>query len=65
MPIFLPYTMRLIFLVSPLWLFMILMLSFNYRFFVASVIIVKKSSGLISLYINAIDILFPCYLIYF
>ena len=53
---FLPSSMRLSFSTSLYWLFIILMLSFSSQYFFSSLIIIK-SSWLISLLINASDIL--------
>ena len=54
--IFLPSTLKLIFSRLLLWLFNILKLSFSFRYFFSSFIIVIKSSWLISLFNNASDI---------
>ena len=54
---FLHSSIKLIFAASLLWLFIILMLSFISRYFFSSLRIVIKSSWLISLFINASDIL--------
>ena len=53
---FLPSSIRLLFSVSLLWLFTILMLSFNCWYYVSSLINVINSSWLISLFINVTDI---------
>ena len=55
-PIFLPFSIKLIFSASLLWLFIILMLSFNSQYFFSWLRIVIKSSWLISLFIKASDI---------
>ena len=65
MPIFLPSSiminqssiLHLIFSTSLLWLFILLMLYFSFRYLLSSWIIVLKFSWLISLFVNGSDIL--------
>ena len=65
MPIFLPSSiminqssiLHLIFSTSLLWLFILLMLYFSFRYLLSSWIIVLKFSSLISLFVNGSDIL--------